>query len=41
MIEKAGSIAVSSTADELRQVMGQTLDEVAASVREFGLQQEH
>jgi tripartite-type tricarboxylate transporter receptor subunit TctC len=40
MIEKAGSIAVSSTADELRQVMGQTLDEVAASVREFGLQQE-
>jgi tripartite-type tricarboxylate transporter receptor subunit TctC len=40
MIEKAGSIAVSSTADELRQVMGQTLDEVASSVREFGLQQE-
>jgi tripartite-type tricarboxylate transporter receptor subunit TctC len=40
MIEKAGSIAVSSTADELRQVMGQTLDEVAASIREFGLQQE-
>ena len=40
MIEKAGSIAVSSTADELRQVMAQTLDEVASSVREFGLQQE-
>jgi tripartite-type tricarboxylate transporter receptor subunit TctC len=40
MIEKAGSIAVSSTADELRQVMEQTLDEVAASVREFGLQPE-
>lgn len=40
MIEKAGSIAVSSTADELRQVMAQTLDEVASSIREFGLQQE-
>jgi tripartite-type tricarboxylate transporter receptor subunit TctC len=40
MIEKAGSIAVSSTADELRQVMAQTLDEVASSVRDFGLQQE-
>src|SRR5262249_703907 len=40
MIERAGSIAVSSTPDELRQVIMQTLDEVAASVREFGLQQE-
>jgi len=40
LIEKAGSIAVSSTPEELRQVMGQTLDEVAASIREFGLQQE-
>jgi tripartite-type tricarboxylate transporter receptor subunit TctC len=40
MIEKAGSIAVASTPGELRQVIMQTLDEVAASVREFGLQQE-
>jgi len=40
MIEKAGSIAVSSTPDELRQVIAQTLDDVAASIREFGLQQE-
>jgi len=40
MIEKAGSIAVSSTPAELRQVITQTLDDVAASVREFGLQQE-
>jgi tripartite-type tricarboxylate transporter receptor subunit TctC len=40
MIEKAGSIAVSSTPQELRQVIAQTLDEVAGSIREFGLQQE-
>jgi tripartite-type tricarboxylate transporter receptor subunit TctC len=40
IIEKAGSIAVSSTPAELRQVIIQTLDDVAASVREFGLQQE-
>ena len=40
MIEKAGSIAVSSTPAELRQVITQTLDEVASSIREFGLQQE-
>jgi hypothetical protein len=40
MIERAGSIAISSTPDELRQVIMQTLDEVAASVREFGLQQD-
>ena len=40
MIEKAGSIPVSSTPDELRQVITQTLDDVASSIREFGLQQE-
>src|SRR5215470_12906351 len=40
MIEKAGSIAVSSTPDELQQVMAQTLDDLASSIREFGLQQE-
>ena len=40
MIEKAGSVAVSSTPEELRQVITQTLDDVAGSIREFGLQQE-
>ena len=40
MIEKAGSIAVASTPEELRQVIAQTLDDVASSIREFGLQQE-
>src|SRR5499426_3230153 len=40
MIEKAGSIPVSSTPEELQQIITQTLDDVAASIREFGLQQE-
>jgi len=40
MIEKAGSIAVSSTPDELSTTITQTLDEVSSSIREFGLQQE-
>jgi tripartite-type tricarboxylate transporter receptor subunit TctC len=40
MIEKAGSIAVSSTADEFQQVIAQTVDGLASSIREFGLQQE-
>jgi tripartite-type tricarboxylate transporter receptor subunit TctC len=40
IIEKAGSIAVSSTPEELRQVITQTLDDVASSIREFGMQQE-
>jgi len=40
MIEKAGSIAVASTPQELRQVITQTLDDVAGSIREFGMQQE-
>jgi tripartite-type tricarboxylate transporter receptor subunit TctC len=40
IIEKAGSIAVSSTPAELQQVITQTLDDVASSIREFGLQQE-
>jgi len=40
MIEKAGSIAVSSTSEELGQVIAQTLDDVSASIREFGLQQD-
>jgi tripartite-type tricarboxylate transporter receptor subunit TctC len=40
MIEKAGSFAVSSTPAELDKVITQTLDEVGASIREFGLQQD-
>jgi tripartite-type tricarboxylate transporter receptor subunit TctC len=40
LIEKAGSIAVSSTPQELRQVITQTLDDVAGSIREFGMQQD-
>ncbi len=40
MIEKAGSIAVASTPAELRQVIAQTSDDVSASIREFGMQQE-
>lgn len=40
LIEKAGSIAVSSTPQELRQVITQTLEDVAGSIREFGMQQE-
>jgi tripartite-type tricarboxylate transporter receptor subunit TctC len=40
LIEKAGSLPVSSTPQELRQVIAQTLDDVAGSIREFGMQQE-
>jgi tripartite-type tricarboxylate transporter receptor subunit TctC len=40
MIEKAGSIAVSSTPAQLRQVIMQTLEEVSSSIREFEMQQE-
>jgi tripartite-type tricarboxylate transporter receptor subunit TctC len=40
MVEQAGSIAVSSSPQELRQVITQTLDDVAGSIREFGMQQE-
>jgi tripartite-type tricarboxylate transporter receptor subunit TctC len=40
LIEKAGSLPVSSTPEELRQVITQTLDDVAASIREFGMQQD-
>ena len=38
--ERAGSIPVSSTPTELRQVIDQTLADVQATVQEFGLQQE-
>ena len=40
LIEKGGSIPASSTQAELRQVIAQTLDSVAATIREFGLQQD-
>jgi tripartite-type tricarboxylate transporter receptor subunit TctC len=40
LIEKAGSLPVSSTPAELAQVIQQTYDDVAASIVEFGLQQE-
>jgi tripartite-type tricarboxylate transporter receptor subunit TctC len=40
MIEKAGSIAVASSPEELRQIITQTLDDVASTIREFGLEQE-
>jgi tripartite-type tricarboxylate transporter receptor subunit TctC len=40
MIERAGSLAVSSTPEELDHVIKQTFDEVAATIQEFGLQQE-
>jgi tripartite-type tricarboxylate transporter receptor subunit TctC len=40
IIEGAGSIAVSSTPAELAQVITQTLDDVAATIQEFGMQQE-
>src|SRR4051812_18024595 len=40
MIEKAGSIAVSSTPRELRQVITQTFDDTSSTIRELGMQQE-
>jgi len=39
MIENAGSIAASSTPGQLKDVIAQTLDEVAATMQEFGPQQ--
>jgi tripartite-type tricarboxylate transporter receptor subunit TctC len=40
LIEKTGSIPVSSTPAELRTVIEQTRDDVASTILEFGLQQE-
>jgi len=40
LIEKTGSIPVSSTPAELRSVIEQTRDDVASTILEFGLQQE-
>ena len=39
MIENAGSIAASSTPEQLKDVIAQTLDEVAATMQEFGPRQ--
>jgi len=40
LIEKGGSIPGSSTPKELGQVISRTVDDVAASIREFGMQQQ-
>jgi tripartite-type tricarboxylate transporter receptor subunit TctC len=40
LIEKTGSIPISSTPAELRTVIEQTRDDVASTIIEFGLQQE-
>jgi tripartite-type tricarboxylate transporter receptor subunit TctC len=40
LIENAGSVPIASTPAELREVMTQTVDDVAATIREFGLQQD-
>ena len=40
LIEKAGSVPVSSTPMELQGVIRSTLDEVQSSIREFGLEQD-
>lgn len=40
MIDNSGEIAISSTPGQLEQVIKQTRDDVVATIREFGLQQE-
>jgi len=40
LIENSGEIAISSTPQELGRVIGQTLDEAAATIAEFKLQPE-
>jgi tripartite-type tricarboxylate transporter receptor subunit TctC len=40
MIESAGSIAISSTPAQLKHLIQQTLDDMAATIQEFGLQQQ-
>jgi tripartite-type tricarboxylate transporter receptor subunit TctC len=40
LIEKGGSLPESSTPKELSQVITQTVDDVAATIREFGMQQQ-
>lgn len=40
LIESAGSFAVSSTPEELHKQLTQTVDEVASTIKEYGMQQE-
>jgi len=40
LIEKAGSIPLSSTAEQLAKILHETYQQTAATVREFGLQQD-
>ena len=40
LIEKGGSLPESSNPAGLGQVIAQTVDDVAATIREFGMQQE-
>jgi tripartite-type tricarboxylate transporter receptor subunit TctC len=40
LIQKSGSIPASSTPAELAGILKQTVDDVAATIREFGMQQE-
>ncbi len=40
LIEKAGSIPIASSPAELGSVLTQTVDDVASTIREFGMQQE-
>ena len=40
LMENSGEIAISSTSEELGQVIDQTLDEAAAAIAEFKLQPE-
>ena len=40
LIEKGGSLPESSTPQQLGQVITQTVDDVEATIREFGMQQE-
>jgi tripartite-type tricarboxylate transporter receptor subunit TctC len=40
LIEKSGSIPVASSPAELSDVLTQTVDDVAATIREFGMQQD-
>jgi tripartite-type tricarboxylate transporter receptor subunit TctC len=40
LVDNAGTIAVSSTPQELSAIMNKTLNDVAASVQEFGMQQD-
>ena len=40
LITKSGSIPISSSPAELANVLTQTVDDVAATIREFGMQQD-